>query len=669
MGRAVLEIDGDMSGLRAAFLEAREDSRRTSEAIIEDSRRAGVVMRAMWRSVQKQATEALAAVRKEEERTTARSEELAERRRRVVETEAGYRTSAFRTAADETIAAEDNATRAHVQGAARRKRATEDTARAAVRAAEQVHRAWTRAGERTGGQVFEAATQAGGQVLGEARSERERLATTERSVGSALYQAGGRRSDVVEATRALQRFAADNNMDETELASALNAAQTEFSVLGDRNTSRADRGRNLNRFLETSLLARNTGNSPGEMARLSGLFGQSGLDAGTQRELMLEAAGLAQRGSIETGSITREAMPAITARIGQAMSHLGANATPEQRQRAARDAFVQSMAEIEVARGTQGTSAREAGNVLRNTNVDLRSNVKQEKMLQNIRTRMGRNSELERALFEADPTRRGHMRLRDRFTDAMSFTEEFGRVAGNNSELFQNIFAGGGHGNPQGLIANQRRILGNLLNSDAQGKTGVGRVRELMQGSALTQADVNRGAEIFGGDTAAELAGNRARRGLGLTEPGVTGTVSALDRFAAEHPLLAPLASAGMSLAGEKAFQAIGGRLGGLFGAKGGGGAPGGLLGRVAGPVGAFFSTLLTPSNAGERAHDDRAMIRAHTEAGGGRMGTEAALHAMQDAVERGVQRGMQQARVTATVTPQAAAHAASEAAGSRGGR
>ena len=43
MGRAILEIDGDISGLRAAFLSAREESRGASQAIIEDSRRAGVV--------------------------------------------------------------------------------------------------------------------------------------------------------------------------------------------------------------------------------------------------------------------------------------------------------------------------------------------------------------------------------------------------------------------------------------------------------------------------------------------------------------------------------------------------------------------------------------------------------------------------------------------------
>jgi hypothetical protein len=300
-------------------------------------------------------------------------------------------------------------------------------------------------------------------------------------------------------------------------------------------------------------------------------------------------------------------------------------------------------------------------------------------MLQNIRTRMGRNSELERALFETDPTRRGHMRLKDQFTDALALTEEFGRVSGNNSELFQNVFAGGGHGNPQSLLANQRRILGNLLNTDAEGKTGVRRTRELMRGSSLTEADLQRGAAVFGGDTQAELAGNRARRGLELTDPAVVGAVSSLDRFAAEHPMLAPAVSALGSMGGEKLMRWVGGRMGGAMTPKAIG--TGGAL-RYLGPVGAFIGTLFgTDSLSGQniaagRARagsreavdggSDAAMIRAHREAGGGSAGQEAAIRAMQDAVERGVQRGMQQARVTATLETHDAAHASSQGASSR---
>lgn len=664
--RATLEIDGDISGLRAAFSAAREDSRRTSQALIEDSRRAGEVARAMWRSVQKQAVEALKAVRDAEESATSKSEEFAQRRKKVFEEETNYRTSAARGNADEAASSEERVTRSHEQGVARRKRATDDEARHAARAARAMQREWTRRGERAGGAAFQVLSQAGGQVLGDARSERERLAVTERLTGSAMFQAGARRVDVADATRTIQRFAADNGMDESEIAQALNAAQTEFSVLGDRTTSRGDRGRNLNRFLETARLARDTGNDVGEFARLQGLFSDTRIDNTTQRQLMLYAAGAAQRGAIEVGSITREAMPAMRAQLGAAIER--ARRSGGDPQAAARDAFVEMMSELEVARSA-GENPRAAGNAIRDVSNALRSNTTQQNMLGNLRRSLGQNSALERTLFEADPAHRGQMRLRDQYTNALNLTTAFGE-AGLGMTEFVNLTRGGGHGNPMSLLSNQRRVLGELLNADATGRKGYMRVRDLMnvRETALSEDDVRRGAEVFGGDTAAELAGNRARRGLGLTEHQVSGTVSAIDRFAAEHPMLAPLASAATSLAGEKAFQAIGGKLGGLLG-PGGARAPGGLLGRVAGPVGAFFSTLLTPSNAGEEPYSDRAMIRAHGEAGGGRSGTEAALRAMQQAVSQGVREGMQQARVNATVTPHDAAHAASNNAGSRGGR
>ena len=113
--------------------------------------------------------------------------------------------------------------------------------------------------------------------------------------------------------------------------------------------------------------------------------------------------------------------------------------------------------------------------------------------------------------------------------------------------------------------------------------------------------------------------------------------------------MLAPLASAATSVLGERFVQRAGGALGGMLG--GVRNAPGGLLGRVAGPVAAFFGTLLTPGNAGQGAWNDRDMIRAHADAGGGRVGTEAALQAMEQAVARGVERGLHGANVNATVS------------------
>jgi len=657
VARALLTIEVDASAVTRTFTDVREESRALSSFIRGQFERLGEVIAEPFRRARREVAGAMAAVRREEERATRAAEEGAHRRERIFAGETHYRESAAQQGTKAHERAEQERTDSTVRHSRRRVAEAQREAQELAAASRRVREA-TRQGEQDGGRAAAAAGEVAGGVHAAISGARGGHAALQRTVGSAVYQAGGTLADVRTSTLAIQQFAAANNMSSDELGAALNAAQTEFSVLGDRTTGREERGRRLQEFLRNSRLARDTGNSPAEMARLGGLLGQSGMDAGTQRALMLEAAGLAQRGSIELGSVTREAMPAITARIGQATSALGANATPEQRQQAARNAFVQAMAEIEVARGTQGTSAREAGNVLRNANVALTSDVTQQKILQNIRTRMGRNSDLERALYEADPNHRGQMRLRGQFTDALAFTEEFGRVAGNDSELFQNIFAGGGHGNPMGLIANQRRILGNLLNVDAGGKSGVSSVRELQQGSALTEADVRRGAEIFGGDEQALQTGAEERGKIQATDsanPFVRMTRE-LDRAAAENPLLAPLAT----LAGSKAAGWIGGKVGGMAGRLGAGSAGGGIA-RVLGPIGAFLGTMLTPGNEGQGTYSDRAMLRAHSAAGGGQAGVAAATQAMQtqleEAVRRGVERGMQNTQVT--VSPHDAVHAA----------
>ncbi len=678
MSRAVLEIEADVTGLRAAFLSAREESRRVHDAFIEDARRAGTVQRAMWRSVQKQALEALAAVREEEERTTAQLEALAARRRALAESEKTHRSGSARETADHAGRAEDAITRNHERASSRRKKVTEDEARHAMRAARDIEKAWREHGRNAGGRAWEIASQAGSQVLGDARSERERVAITERLTGNAMYQAGATRGDVATATRSIQRFAAVHNMDETEIARALAASQTEFSVLGDRTTSRAERNQALGRFLETTRLARDTGNDMGEFGRLQGLFADTRLAPQTQRQLLLYAAGAAQRGAIEVGAITREAMPAMRAQIGRAIEGAQRNGTDPQE--AARTAFIEMMAELEIARSA-GETPRAAGNAIASVSNALASRLTQSRLLTNIREDLGDRSTLERRLFEADPEHHGEKRLKREYQNALNLVTVVGEEGLGMGE-FMNLTRGGGQGNPMSLLSNQRRVLGELLNADASGRRGYTRVRDLMdvERTALSERDVTRGGELFGRDTLGELEGNRARRGLELTDPALSRTVSSLDRFAAEHPLLAPVASGVGSLVGDKLVRGVGARLGGLLSPRTVGGAGGAL--RYLGPVGAFMGTFfgtdaLTGANTsaasaryGSRdaidGGSDAAMIRAHREAGGGSVGQEAALRAMQDAVARGVERGMQQAHVTATIDPHDAAHAASSNASAR---
>ena len=645
MARAVLEIHADGSAIRRVFGEVIAESARASSAISGEWKKVGDSMADSLRRARAEVGASLAAIRRHEKAVTQTQSEESQRRRQLVAVEGGYRDSAFRETEQAAGRAEEAITRNQERQGRRRVSFEQQVAREQ----ERIHRQLVVAREREAQQearrqeqrrnafgrgaaaVAGAVGTFGRTAHGAIQDSRERAASVERDVGDVVFQAGGSRADQIAMTRQLQQFAANTpGVDPGALAAGLRAAQTEFSVLGDRNTTAADREQRMREFLDEATLARDLGGDQGETARLSGLFRQQGFGKEQRRALILEATGLAQRGAIETGAITRQAMPAITARMNAAMAALGSDATPEQRQAAAGSAFRQAMAEIEVARGTQGTSAREAGNVLRNVNVRLGSDVVQQKALQNIRRVFGEGSELERALFEADPNRRGRSRLREQYRDALSLTQRFGEVAGNDPQLFQNVFTGGGHGNPMALLANERRILGNLLGADAEGKTGVSRVRELMQGSALTEADVRRGGGIFGQDQQAQLTQAQAQRDASLTDN--TSAINRLSNTIRDWSTRNPLGSAaltgaaglGTTLAGGVLANRAGGALakgaGGLLGRAGGmlagaGGAAAAAAPWVAGAAGAAVVGLGIGEGINRLIYNDR--DRAQSATGG----------------------------------------------------
>lgn len=350
-------------------------------------------------------------------------------------------------------------------------------------------------------------------INGEIQSERHRDASIERTLGLAAYQAGGGRTDVQSMRRQLGAFAASEGMDASELANALKSSQDTFSVLGDRNTNAADRQSNFQNFLNTARTARNVGVDVGEFSNLQGMLQSQHLDQATQQRMLMFAAGASQRGSVEVRALVSQAMPSLMRRMGAAAADLGPGATNAQRGEAAQNAFMEAYSELQVARGDQGVSPTMAGNALANMTTALHGNVVQQKMLTNIQSAHGLTSEQRSGLIAALYNTDSHGARTLRSTNAVDVMSAIQGVHGLNADatLFGNIFAGGGHGNPQSLQANWRRIAGGFLNADAEGVTGLKRISDLRNfaDTALNQSDVTRGEGIFAHDAQSELNRNQ----------------------------------------------------------------------------------------------------------------------------------------------------------------
>jgi len=604
----VLAIEADATAFRRVLGELRTEARSTANVLAGEFKRSGAetekAHKGAARAAGRAAAEAEAAAKKAsaaEEREAKNRAKIAEREEKAKSKLAALRLrEAEKTEAEITRFQEREAEkrerlqeRRAAAGRRREAREARERARAAETEAREIAQLVSRyegRGRALGGQLFGAAQGYGRQIAGDIRGERARTGSTERSMGLALYQAGGRRSDVVRATRRVQQFAIDNpGLDSQELAGGINAAQTEFNVLSSNALGRT-RDERMGRLLDVGRLAFNTGNNTGEFMRMEGLFAQSGLDTSTRDTLLRYTAGAAQRGAVEAGTVTRQAMPAITARVGDAIAT--ARRTGADPQAAAREAYAQSLAELEVARSAGGESPRAAGNALRDVSRSLRSTQTQERLLTNIGssqlTRQQRE-QLTSTLFEADPTRRGHQRLRGQYTNALNLMTAFGQ-AGISADEFNNLTRGGGHGNPMSMLSNQRRVLGSLLNPNAEGRAGWQNVQELMnvQGTALTADDVARGAGVFGQDAEALAQQRQEQRGAALTDNtnAIVRLVEKIDGIAAAHPFLAPALGAGAGVAGRWLFGQAGallGQAGALLGLGGEGAAGAGAAGATAG--------------------------------------------------------------------------------------
>lgn len=614
MSRAVFNLTADSSSVVAAL-----------NALPGAARRAATLMRAELRSVfryaDKGAKEMQAEVAKAyaEAAVAARrygdeAKRAEQRHTAVAKSEGGYRTNARKAEADEAIKQEQRIT-TNAEREARRR----------VNVARNAARTMTRDGI---ARAASAVTSFGGTAHGAIQGARQGIAGGERALGNAVYQAGGDRAEVIARMAQVRAASMRTGLSVDDITRAAAGAQTEFSSLGSRTMTGSERASRFDDFLRTVTLAANTGNDPAEMARLQGMLSQGGFDSETQNAMMRFTAAAAQEGAVEAGGLTREASSSIQRRMADATGALGNDATPEQRQAAQLAAFRQQVAAIQVFRG-QGQTARNAGNALASIQTFLRDPSRQDKILGNITNAEGATSDqgqrgrlaaLRERLFEADPTRQGKRRLRAQYMDPMMFQAALADAMGNDPTATANILAGGGQGNPQSMLANQRLLMGLLTATDISGRTAASRVMALQKVS-LSDQDIERGAGIFGNDTQSQINREETQRTAALTDntSALVRLSNSLAGFSAQNPLLAAAAGGvGANMAGlglARGGGAIAGSLAGTAAVTAGGGiagaaaTTGGVI--AAGAVGAAIGEGI--NRAGAAAVKQRADLTAET--------------------------------------------------------
>jgi hypothetical protein len=519
------------------------------------------------RAVQGQSQQAAQRSATAEQQATQATLTESAKRTKAKQKEAQAVAAAERTATAAVASEEAKRSSAHATGIRARIRGVMEYVRAAVSGEQQVSREQQREQRRRanawGQRASSAVTGAigvGSTLHSQIQDAQQRRATSERNAEIAFRGGGATISETRDRVARLQAFARENRMSFDDLATAAQASQGQFSTLQGSNEQ--ERGAALERFLSAALFARNSGNNVAEVTRLQGFFAQQNFSSSTQDALLRFAAGAANRGSVELGNMTREALMPITQRINTAQSQLGPGATQAQRDQVAVDTFRQSVAELQVE-ALGGASARRSGMALSSAAQFLADPSRQSKMLTNIQNAHSINDQQRRALIGAlfQTDRQGNRTLRS--TNPLEVVESFQRVIGNNPLALQNIFAGGGRSNPQSLLVNQRNALAQLMSLDGDARS---RVRGLMDPSvSLTEEDLRQGADLYGNDRLARLTGNEETRLSALTDntSALTRLSDALSNFQASNPILS---TAGGTAAGALASGGAGllaGKLGG----------------------------------------------------------------------------------------------------------
>lgn len=526
------ESAGYRTNARAA---EREEALVTRSKLRELARRGDAQRRfqAMYAEAEREATRLI-------ETEVGKRGNLTERERRQVETLALAIVSTREQA-------ERRATQIAINGERERTRARTNAARQVLNAAGQVV---------SGGASL--AQGAHGMIQG----AREQRAALQESVIGAVSQVGV--SDLAEVNRITDEVVnagIRHGLSPQVIAQAVAAAQTQFSTLGAMENlggaNNAEARMGIYRgAIATAVEGRNLGVDPGEFSRLMGMLGSSGMTARDRSTLAAWTVGAQDRGAVETGSVTREALGPIMQRMSAAGSALGPNATAEQRSAAMRDAYRQAFAELQVFRGL-GETVRRSGNAMVGFERSLSNTGVLTRMKGNIDAMQGTREQraaVRTALFDAQGN------LRSGLNNPLQFASALMGAGMTDPRAIANLFAGTGAGNPMSLQANWRNMLTGLAARDANGRSGADRVNALMAADVALSPEQQRArAALYEGSDAAKLASEEASRLKALTNN--TSEINRLSNtiasWAARNPLLA---SAAPTVAGGVAA---------LLGAKG----------------------------------------------------------------------------------------------------
>ena len=722
MARATLLLDVDTTPARSALGDLRGSARSAQASLTAEARKGERererVMRDEARASQRAAAEA-ARARARLERESTRATERAERERtRATKDEASKRLKAERDEARDRKREIDKTTRDAEKAEKERTRNAEREANKRAKAEERAMRQQlalaTRRSRELGGRVATGVGTAARAVYGGAvamhgmfQDARERRAMGERTLGNAVRNANPNASSQEQAAarERVRGFVGETGIDFADVAEALQVGQGRGSALEARSGETSAQA--LDRALESIRDANAEGIDPGQYLAAQGRLAQAGLSGDALKGALRYTMRAAQRGSVEVDQIIQEGLPGAVSLMTQRSAQLSKRdgetdeAFAARRQAARLQAFQESVAVQEVGAST-GRQAGNTANTLASLSNFMSTPRRQQMIHQNIlaaeqslntstpegRAQAQRFRELRETMFEVDPTRTGGaMRMRENFSP-LRFAAMLANATGGNAAAGANVLAGGGHGNPQALLANMRGLLTFLGNEG-------GRVSEMMAGGGVTDAQIAEHRRDVEGDTLSNLTRNQEIRDNSLTSntSWLKNLSDAIHDWQVRNPIAkTALDSAGGvvgSIGGAFALNAIKntaarallpGAVGAATGAGGGAGilaTLGGTVGAAsAGTIGAVVAASLGVGGAAG-ALANRAIYSDRTGVGPGGRVTEAGGQAaytnpftadfwtgFTTSVTQAMRDGLSSAPVTAEIPMHVAIHA--RAAGTR---
>lgn len=446
---------------------------------------------------------------------------------------------------------------------------------------------------RMAGWVANNAVSGGMQALEASHDARYRRAATFDTLSRAMGQVGASRSDVQTAMGLVTGSARRYGLSADIQAQAIEAAQTEFSALGDRDALRDGamyQGAPMNaqrrsavlqttiaRQIERARAARNLATDPREYLRMGAMMDQN--HVADVDNTLADFVAMAERGAVNLSQVAGTALQPMLRSVAQAQEALGPSATPEMRSIVANKEMRESLAFDEGLK-SRGFDPRAAGTTRANMQVALRGNRTAELARTNLQNalRGARGDQRtaiqslltgDNALFQADPSQRGHFQFNDAVRGNPIALAETLHRAGLDGTTASNIFAGGGHGNARSLMAPWRTMNAALMAADAEGVTGFQAIDRIST-AHHTPAERARMTDLFENGPMANFVRQEEARLTALADNTTAiGRMSeALDRFRADHPAVAPVV--------ENAVPAVVGGIVALAGGRGGGGGGGG---------------------------------------------------------------------------------------------